>query len=432
MGRLRRWPLWLAAALTALSTAAAAAEWPVRFADVVQVPGTDLAVFEGCPIERLALLACVQGACRPIPFQIDVRDAQGWRLDQGPGATPSAAPEVLTGEALLLFMASDAAEPAGPNDFPHAKTTAEVTVRDPLSGAARFAYLVAFPESAPRSPVSYVHYDPATDRVRGAHVSLGFNHGVPSYLSLAEPGADDGVSLLDRFKVRASATFLFGLIHLSRSEEDLSTEFVGWRQGPIRVIRRQRQWVRLGWGIHSPTFGSYTYFYRDFAELPVGLYLNFPPTYFFGNILVRAFLDFRDLTGWSVVTPGLAAPLAIGAGMTAQKNGINRLSDSWFALLGPQITLLQTLGVSPSLATVRRRLYFREDPRASDPPEDVAGEVPAIGYQLDQWERVGAGNHQLESISYALPAGLDPRQFMSARQAPLQVTVQSSATGGGR
>ena len=307
---------------------------------------------------------------------------------------------------------------------------ADQMVRGVVSMPSGTGKAVAFPHGAPRSPVSYVQYEPASDRVRGAHVSLGFSHGVPGYLALSERGSDVGANLLDRFKVRATATFLFGLIRFSRSENDLSTEFVGWRQGPIRVIRRQRQWVRLGWGIHSPTFGSYTYFYRDFAELPVGLYLNFPPTYFFGNILIRAFLDFRDLHGWSMVTPSLATPLAVGGGMTMQKDAVNRLPDSWFALVGPQITLLQTLDVSPSLATVRRRLYYREDGVTPDPPEEVAGEQPAIGYQLDQWEHVGSGAHQLQSVSYALPVGVDARQFMAAQRAPLWVTVEALPPGG--
>jgi hypothetical protein len=245
---------------------------------------------------------------------------------------------------------------------------------------------------------------------------------MPGYLAVSECG---DANLLDRFKVRATATFLWGLIRLSRNEDDLSTEFVGWRQGPIRIIRRQRQWVRIGWGIRSPTFGSYTYFYRDFAELPVSLRLNFKPTYFFGNIVIRAVLDFRDLRGWSVLTPSAAAPILIDGHMTEQKEALNRLSDRWFGLLGPQITLVQDMDVSSSLVSVERRLFYREDAVHSDPPEEVPGQEPGIGYQLDRWEHVGAGTHQLRSISYALPAGLDVRAFMKARSTPLQAAMHA-------
>jgi len=421
-------------AFSALCGAPAAAELSsVRFADVVSIAGSELGLFDGCAVERLALLACKDNSgreiCEPVPFQIDEVDAQGhWVLDQGPQPNPEDPPEVLDANDRLLFMAGDAHDRVGRADLPPDTAAIEISVRDPLTGETDWAYFLAYRDRAPRSVRSYVAYDPATDRVRGQRVTLGFRHGVPGYLAV--DGTDvlaDGpaaTSVLDRFKVRATATFLWGLIRFSRNEDDVTSEFVAWRQGPIRVIRRQRQWVRIGWGIHSPTFGSYTYFYRDSAELPVSLYLNFPPTYFFGDIEVRAFLDFRDLRTWSVLVPDLSEPIAVDGVMTAQKERLNQLPGSWFALRGPHVTLVQMLDVGASLASVRRRLVYNETSTPHDPPEEVPGEEPAIGYRLDRWEHVGAGAHQLASTSYALPPDLDVRQFMAARRVPLGVTVQ--------
>ena len=421
-------------AFSALCAAPVAAELGnVRFADVVSIAGSELGLFEGCAVEQLALLACKDNSgrelCEPVPFQVDEVDAQGhWVLDQGPQPNPDDPPEVLDANDRLLFMAGDARDRVGRADLPPDTAAIEISVRDPLTGEAHWAYFLAYRDRAPRSARSYVAYDPATDRVRGQRVTLGFRHGVPGYLAV--DGTDvlaDGTaatSVLDRFKVRATATFLWGLIRFSRNEDDVTSEFVAWRQGPIRVIRRQRQWVRIGWGIHSPTFGSYTYFYRDSAELPVSLYLNFPPTYFFGDIEVRAFLDFRDLRTWSVLVPDLSEPIAVDGVMTAQKQRLNQLPGSWFALRGPHVTLVQMLEVGASLASVRRRLIYNETSTRHDPPEDVPGEEPAIGYRLDRWDHVGAGAHQLASTSHALPPDLDVRQFMAARSVPLGVTVQ--------
>lgn len=404
----------------------ARADTPVRFGDVISVVGDQLTLFDGYPIERLALLAChAAAACSPIPFQIDERDAEGrWVLDHGPEPNADTPPGVLDANDVLLFMAADTGGRVERAELLGRLPVLEIMVTDPLAGSRRWVYLVGFAGAAPRAPTSYVAYDPSTDRVRGDRVSLGFHQGLPDYLAISDRSGAPGSNLLDRLKVRASATFLWGLIRFSRSEDDLRTQFVGWREGPIRVIRCQRQWVRLGWGIRSPTFGSYTYFYRDFAELPVGLRLNFRPTYFFGNIVVRVVLDFRDLRGWSVLTPSLPMPLPIDGTMTAQKAALNGFSDAWFALLAPQLTLVQMMDVSPSLATVRRRLLYREDGSRADPPESVPGEEPGIGYQLDQWEHVGAGAHSLESVSYALPPTVDVRQFVAAQAAPLQVRVE--------
>jgi hypothetical protein len=426
--------------------APAAAATAPRFAEVVKLTGGDLSMFDATAIDRLALLTCSGTECHPIPFQVDERDAAGhWVLDQGPLPTADDPPGTLDGNDLLLFMAADAGdrappgalpvppachgggkralEPAGCGNLPSpllgkpGLIGAEITLHDPLDGSTRWAYLVALMERAARAPAGDVAYDPVTDRVRGQRVSLGFSNGVPGYLAM-----NNGANLLDRLKVRASATLLFGLIHFTRSEADLRTQFMGWHAGPIRVVRGQRQWVRLGWGIHSPTFGSYTYFYRDFAELPVGLFLNFKPTYFFGNIVVQVILDFRDLRGWSLLVPSVPEPIPIDGTMTPQKAALALLSDKWFALRGPEMTLLQSMDVSPSLASVRHRLIYRETTRP-EPPETVPGEAPGIGYQLDEWEDVGAGAHQLESVSYALPPDVDVREFMRTRETPLEVSV---------
>jgi hypothetical protein len=416
--------VWAAYALVAGHPACG--DTAVRFGDVITIEGAALPRFDGVRLDHLTVMACTQGACQTVPFQIDERDPQGrWVLDQGPEPNADDPPGVLDGNDVLLFMAADAGDRARRADLPAYDAAAEIRLHDPLNGTTRWVYLVALPGIAPRSATTYVDYDASADRVRGARVSLGFRHGVPDYLAIRdEPGGAE-TNVLDRLKVRATATFLWGLIHFSRSEDDLQTQFIAWRRGPIRVIRSQRQWVRVGWGLRSPIFGSYTYFYRDWADLPVGLYLNFPPTYFFGDIVVRVILDFRDLRGWSVLTASLPGPIAIDGTMTAEKTALNNAADSWFALLGPQLTLVQTMEVSSSLATVRRRLLYHEGSDTREPPETVPGEEPGVGYRLDEWGRVGAGAHRLQSTSYALPADVDVRAFMAARAAPFEVEVRA-------
>lgn len=395
----------------------------MRFGDVVSVNGNALAVFDGQHVDHLSLLACTPQSCHPIPFQIDERDGAGqWVLDQGPEPTSDTSAGVLDAKDVLLFLAADAGERADRTQLRSRSPAAEIMLRDPLSNWTAWVYLIASADTAPRAPTGYVHYDPEHDRVRGRRVSLGFRQGIPDYLGIRDDDAGE-VNLLDRLKVRATATFLWGLIRFARSEDDLTNQFVAWKEGPIRIIRRQRQWVRIGWGIRSPMFGSYTFFYPDSAELPVALRLNFPPRYFFGDIQVRTILDFRELRGWSVFTPSLPAPLPIDGTMTPSKRALNRSTDSWFALVGPRLTLVQTMDVSPSLATVRRRILYREGLDISEPPEAVPGEEPGIGFQLDRWDHVGAGAHQLSSMSYAVPAQIDIGDFMRSRAAPIEGTV---------
>ena len=154
--------------------------------------------------------------------------------------------------------------------------------------------------AAPRSPraLRRLRCRPR-DRVEGERVAVGFGAPTPRYLALRGADGAFGPNLLDRLKVRAHARFL-GFIPLGRDEDDIEYEFGAWRAGPMRVVRREYQWVRLASWLRTPIFETETLMTRDAMTLPVRLQLNFPPTYFFGGIEVQAVLDFRDLRGWQV------------------------------------------------------------------------------------------------------------------------------------
>lgn len=392
-----------------------------RFGDVVAVAGADLQILRGRPIDAIGALACDQDGCRPIPMQIDERDPGGaWVLDGGPHPSGDTPARLLDDNDELLFMATDAgAGRALAASFADGDRVVEIVVFDPLAQTDRRVYVFAADGGIQTPPRHYLAYDPVSDRFSGARVRMGFGEAVPTYTAIG-----DGDNILDRLKVRTTASLFWGWLRFSRDEGDLSTERVGWRAGPIRVIRHQAQQVRLGWGIRSPTFHSYTYFYRDFAELPVGLRLRVPATYFFTDISIEVLLDFRDLRGWRFHLTGMPAMVDVGRADAAVVGALNRRSDTSFALLGPQLSLVQVFGFSPSLESVDKKLVYREGP-TPDPPESIAGSYPSVGYRLDRWDDVGAGEHGLIAFSYAVPVEIDVDDFLRSRMIPLEVTVHA-------
>ncbi len=406
-----------------------------RFSEAIQLDANAVPSLHGAAQSELSLFAC-RPTCAPIPWQLDERDAAGrFALDYGPEPTADTPAYVLDDNDVILFMASDAGVRATLDGhaagLPQAATAAvKIELSDPRTAWRGWVYLLRFAHGAPQSAVAYVHYDPAIDRITGARVALGFENGTPRFLGLMRADGRAPDNLLDRMKVRASARFLWGLVAVERTEDDVQSQFVAWRQGPIRVIRRQRLWVRLGWGLRTPIFGSDTYFYRDFAELPVSLQLNFAPRVLFAGIEVHAVLDFRDLGGWEIETPApggavLGNPRArITGHMTAEKRALSRHPGEWFALRGPDVTLLNVLAVSPSLASVDRRLVYRESAEVNDPPESQRGEMPGIGYTLTRWGRIGSGAHWFASNSYALPPEQDVAEFLVTLQRPLRIRIR--------
>lgn len=383
----------------------------------VTLEGEQVPLLHGARVEQLSLLRCAPDGCVPIPFQVDERDAAGeWALAAGPDASSDESPAVLDDNDSLSFYLSDAgarAEPAARA----AGAVVEIRIADPLGYPDRYAYVAIGESSAPRSPLRYVSYDPALDQMQGS-VALAFLAGVPQFLALS-PG---GENVLDRLKIRATAAFLWGLIRIERSEDDLLPEPPSWSVGPIRVIRRQPLRIRMRFGIRSPRFVSTTYFYRDFSELPLTIRLRVPPRYFFTSIAVRGGLDFRHLPGqWTVLLPGSDERLPAGcaAGRQAERDGV---PGDWFAVVGEERTIVQRLGRDPSLDSVRETAWYRNGP-SEDPPENAPGQCPGAGFSLEDWGAVDGGVHTLTATSYAIPSDVDAGVFLATVETPLEISV---------
>lgn len=372
----------------------------------------------GSRAESLVALRCVAGACTPIPLQVDERDADGeWALSQGALPNPEDPEGVVDDNDVLLFMLSDAGE-RDERAARRAGARTEIEIVDPLGFAPRYVYLDSGGEAG-ASTRGYVAYDAERDRLVG-RVSLGFAGGIPQYLAL-QP---DGENVLDRLKIRATATFLWGLISITRTEQDLLPDAVTWKAGPIRVIRRQPLQIRIRFGLRSPRFTSTTLFYRDFASLPLRIRLRVPPRRWFTSIRVFGGLDFRHLPGeWTARLPD-GETLPAGCRPEAGVERRERVSGGWFALAGPMLTIVQRLERGATLESVRQETWYRNGD-LDDPPENAPGQCPAAGFTLDDWDGVEGGVHTLTSTSFALPPDLDVGLFLAAADTPLEVAVRT-------
>lgn len=417
--RRARMVLALAAAI-ALGVAAAPGRGE-SFWRVGRTAGEVLGCLAGRAEGEVVLVACRE-VCAPIPWQLDERDESGeLALPEGPEANPESPLGVIDANDEILWMADDAGRRMEAGEMP-AGVKCAVEIEQRGEGDAGWVYGLAVPSPAPRSPVGYVEYDPERDRVAMARAVIGFGAPTPRYFALRDADGRVGPNLLDRLKVRAAARFL-GVVPLGRDEDDIEWRFGAWHAGAIRVVRRERQWVRLGWGLRTPIFRSETEIYRDYVELPVRLRLNFPPTYFFRGIEVQAVVDFRGLDGWSARTH-LGPVGKVGAVPARAADEINALAGDWLALEGPEVTLILRLRVGETLASLRRDLVYRENDDGEE-PEDVAGEHPAIGFRLTEWGAVERGPHGFAALAYVLPVGYGVGRFGREDAAPFAVEVRA-------
>lgn len=413
-----QWAVAILCVLLAAATGAGGRQ--TAFWRPVVVPPERLGCLAGATAERVLVSACRE-VCAPIPWQLDERDPDGrLALADGPEPNPDHPPEVIDANDEIVFLLEDTGRPMRPEERPAAHECGmEIEVRTGGASAGR-AYAFVLPHSAPRSPHSYVRYDPHRDVLSGRRVALGFGAPTPRFLALLGPDGRESPNLLDRLAIRVSTRF-FGLIPVGRNEGHIGAELVAYRAGPVRVIRRQRLWVYVGFGIRSQLFTSDAVIYRDFAELPVNFRLNYPPTHFFWPIDVKAFLAFFDLRGWQLRAPHSPEALEIGRIDRRQIDALNATVGDWFALQHGDLTLVEKLRLGQSLASVKTRLLYAETTAADAAPD---APLPAVGFRLTDWNEVGNGEHSFTSVSYALPVDYDLEGFLREEQQAVEVEVE--------
>jgi len=383
----------------------------------VIVPGAELTCLRGARSTEISVLVCGD-RCRPIPWQLDERDPSGELvLDRGPAATADSDGGRCDANDELVFLWSDAGRDAA-RAAPDAICGHTVSIR--VGTAERSVFIARYAEGkAPASPVRYVAYDETADRMVGDMIELTFAGPTPRGLALRR-GPAAGRNLLDRLKIRAYARF-FGVFPLWRDEDDILSVYEAWRVGPIRVIRRERKWVRLAFGFRTPYMRTETTFYPNFSILPVRLRLNYAPAQLLSDIELRAALDFANLEGWRVWAPGLAQPLRVGAGARQPElrlDGVNLV-----VLEGGDASFATRLLLGESLQSLAVSLLY-EDGGDGDAPERVRGQRPGAGFRLTEWGEVERGPHWFAAESFALPPATSGPGFAAEIAKVTEVEVE--------
>ena len=431
-------------ALLARGGLAVAADAPValgpcgpiaRVYDALEVPATQLHHLGGTPLARLGLLAFRKGEAAPIPFQLDERRGRKLALPGGPEPTADDKPGVLDADDLLVFMACDAGEQASPAALARALAEAgadavwrELRIEDPVEHTRGFVYLVSAAHP-PASERRYVAYVPEGDLVESARYRIGLVNSLPTYFALAT-GASLGPNLIDGLRLRAEATLRADLAHWTLDEQHGRHELIAWKAGPVRVVRRSRHQVVIGLGIHLTAGIAHTYFYPQHVYGPGSLKLPFSPGILFRDISAYGGVDGRDLRGWRYFAPGTPPDGFAVDGHMDERERAFASSGEWFVLAHGSEALLFVTRMSENLRrAITLSLVYRDDASRPNPPEDVPGTVPLVGYRGRGIEKLPGGRYEFALRIYTLPGYRrgDERRLLAQLDAPL--TAELTAEG---
>jgi len=408
---LRPDPVPAAAPAGGTAGARAGARGMTRQVDPVILTGEALGGLAGAEVESLRLYAVRGGLLEPIPHQIDRRDENGDFIfpGQGGGVEP-ASPARLGPRDELVFMARDLGDrlQGGARRTPWRRENGcryglEIRVADPVDGAEGWAYLFSFDLPPARSPVDYVSYDPQEDMLSSPAYHIGFkNPRVRTSLNYtALRDADgNGVDLVDRFKARGEATFLWGALRIARDESDFRSRVLAILDGPVRVVRKSRYSLRLLWNVPTPGAESLTYFYRNYIELPTELDIPFDVGYVVTRISSRVSLDFnRAAAGACFYNPNNPEGVVIDGLMSPSEEAMDLGAFEWLLVESERRAMLFRVMVDPKLP-VALSLFYRDDAHQDDPPEEDPGQYGNMGWRVGNLEAVKKGAYWYRTLIY--------------------------------
>ncbi len=403
-----------------------------RGVDPVILLGEDLGALLGEEVASLRLYALRNGRLLPIPYQIDRRNEQGEFIFPGTngGLKPAAAVRLRAADELV-FMARDLGERFEPrHGAPWGRETGcrdglEIRVSDPVDGAEGWAYLFSFDHPPARSPVDYVNYSEEEDMLSSPAYHLGFkNPKVRTSLNytVLRDKEGNGVDLVDRFKARGEATFLWGFVRIARNETDFRSRVLDILDGPVRVVRKSEYSMRIMWNIPTPGAVSITYFYRNFIELPTDLRIPFDVGYVVTEISSRVSLDFnRAVTGARFFNPRNPDGVMIDGIMSPSEKAMDLGSFKWLLVDSQHGAMLFRVIVDKRLP-VDLTLFYRDDALREDAPEEDPGQYGNMGWQVGNLEAVKKGNYWYRTLIY-FPDNFrkgDEECFLDAEDRPLR------------
>lgn len=406
-----------------------------RIDDIIEIQGKSLKALSGTPISKLRLFVFKNGNFLRAPYQVDERDPKGeWVFTIGEEKSEDVDKGMLDDNDELAFMAKDLGGEAPTEQKPKgANSCYKITVSDPVDHSKGFAYLCAFDTPPPPSTADYVSYKVEGDWMWMIGETYKIGTGVEeSYFDKVHlrtgPTAPWGTDIMDRYKTRGVGIPIPGKEVLP--ESNAKAKAVAWIDGPVRVIRKSKGWLKVAWKIKIHGEGSsQNIYYPTWFVVPLRLGVPQVPKPLLKNFKLLITLDFNhNFYGtkyYDEVNP--QGVLVDGQMSDAERKLECGKHHEWYAVTGTKGTVMARYVLPPDMKKwVKALTYYMDDKNLPDPPEEEVGQSN-FGFMMENFADLPAGEYRYSAYFYF------PRQFKWGEQArilnildkPLQVNLTS-------
>lgn len=369
---------------------------------LVVLSGDLLPGLVGTPVNRIALFRWTGSVLEPIPFQIDPKDDEDRYILPHP---TDAKPFIDTGlfdanDELALLSQDTGYRITGANEGATQKNELiELEIKNELSGSNRWLYAKKDAQITDRSDRVYIKYFLAENGVTTEGFKLGFSRDTPFLVDSLQWRTESGWSpdVIDIMKIRHTGK-LFGFIPFERHAGDYSSDLVSVKQGPIRVIRRTRNQIRMFWQLKTPTL------LVDYVISPDGFVMNtiidlpFPVGFFFSDTITLTTVDWNSAADLPVLTISSVSQqpsLRIDGTMGTEKTNFNTLAMT-DVHIDSSLGNIQVKLIIPPSFPIKPYLYLLDDRNQLDAPEQDPGQFGNVGFRTIGWENIDTEVHHME------------------------------------
>ncbi len=411
--------------------------------DIVSLKGEELPGVLGSAIERIRVFRYAGGAFEAIPFQADKVCADGYfwisekdekrliddredlydevknkwsekdlqRLKAGFDKKEDLKHFDENDELVLLV--SDLGDRAEEGRRPEGSAAlVEVSVTDPVDGSRGWAYVVSYEKTDPPPPAarSYMRCDTKNAVVESQAMIVDFKDDNPMILenlTAKKKGGKQESKILDRFKFRLKAkTKLY--ITINFDEENVGSKVIGYKIGPVRIIRRMMMYFKVFiFKVPTTTVIVDNIFYPYSMSNPSVIKVPMNPSTMLreGSELVIGMDMLKRMYGMSVTTKGNIKPLVYDGRIDDYEEDYMKMNQEYMCVVpaDKQSTFLLRFNLDENLKKLGLTVDFRyfDDPDFEWEPENEPGAL-FFGARMDLL-KFRKGKYQMNILQWGAP-----------------------------
>lgn len=340
-------------------------------------------------------------------WQWDPKDLQGRYLLPSSDANSQAMRNFVAQQDELVFLARDLGQRITQEQLQQfQQPLLELEFKQPSQRPSSWLYFLLEADKDgfldTRSLESHntpLHYSKPKDEVSSAFYKIGFAQNHPFLLNAfhwRESNNSWGDDLTDMMKIRHQGRFL-GL-PFKRTQADYQSRLSGVKQGPLRIIRRTENTIKIFWKLSTPSLSI------DYVMMPDGFIMDtlidlpFRIDLFFSELQTLTTMDWEPSTN--------PLPILLHYGHSEEPVRLNGRAS----LLKPAVDPIETQHFSlthsgghfkvwldiPKTFPIQTYLYLKDDIQALDPPENSPGQFANIGFKTTGWENLESQTQHLK------------------------------------